>query len=854
MLLLATFAHPTAAAPTPDRPIDDPPGLRVARSKSAKIPPIKLSPAVSELLGDAVTSAPQRRALRLFHGQWDDLGELSITEQAQLAYQRFDLGHRALADERVAKLLRARAALGRGEAAVALALVAGHSSVEALFIAARAQVELGRRDRAAAVLGRLPSKTAIAGLEDAAELTAAAEALALLARLEGRAAASYHEIMQLLGKAHGELDRLYWPAHLAEAALLMDKGNYPQASKAVIAALQLNPRCSEAWYHLGTLAVQGFRFDAAQRCVEKLQQIHQPHLLAELLATESALAQHDVAAARLALGPAIARLPQQRMVSALSAAIEALAFNQAGLDQALTRFDSLSPSNPLAYALVGSYLSAARQYESSEVMLRRAIELEPNWSQPRVTLGLMLMQAGAEERARVELAEAVRLDPFDVQAGNQLKLVEQLLGYEQIRSEHFIIKYRAGIDEVLARDMPARLEQIHRQVTGIFEFVPSRPTLIEIMPDEQYFAVRITGVPDIWTIAACSGDVIALTPPRIGARQRGTFDWPRVLRHEFTHTVTLNQTNYRIPHWFTEACAVAMEPGARDYATCKLLAAALKADELFDLSQINWAFVRPARPQDRPLAYGQAHWMLEYITTTFGHHAIVTMLGQFKQGATAEQALIAATGVDADQFMRQFKVWARTQVRQWGLGSYSQGNTTPDQLEAIARQALAADDAPAARSAVLRYANARPVDPWGQRVLKDLALAAGRTDEAIAALEHLDQQEQSAGTWAYQLAQLHRRAGRFDLAAGAAWRALYREPYNGTYRELAAAVALQRDENEAALHHIEALVMLEPERAIHLVRLAATYLRLNEPRKARAAAKAARKLDPEAPVARFLDR
>ena len=31
------------------------------------------------------------------------------------------------------------------------------------------------------------------------------------------------------------------------------------------------------------------------------------------------------------------------------------------------------------------------------------------------------------------------------------------------------------------------------------------------MPDEQWFGVRITGLPWIWTIGACTGEIIAMS-------------------------------------------------------------------------------------------------------------------------------------------------------------------------------------------------------------------------------------------------------------------------------------------------------------------------------------------------------
>ena len=74
-----------------------------------------------------------------------------------------------------------------------------------------------------------------------------------------------------------------------------------------------------------------------------------------------------------------------------------------------------------------------------------------------------------------------------------------------------------------------------------------------------------------------------IVPPRDGPGQRGTFDWSRAVGHEYVHTVTLDQTDNRVQHWFTEACAVSQEPGGREYETCQLLATALNAAKLFDL-------------------------------------------------------------------------------------------------------------------------------------------------------------------------------------------------------------------------------------------------------------------------------
>ncbi len=838
---------------------------------------IELSPLVRKLLADKDATAAERRKLALFHGQWDSVTQPTVAEQAQIALQKYDLSHPSLRDPAAPPLLRARAALERGEPATALELLSNETTAQAALIKAEALQQLGRVSDATAQLTPWRDKLQTEALTDAAELTAAAEGMAMLARLEGRPARDYQLAMSLLGKARDELDRLYWPAHLAEARLLHEKDNSREAAEALMAALQLNPRAGEGWYQLGELAVEGYDFDRAGKVVEQLRKINPNHPLADRLEINVFLTQKDPGSARAVLERALARTPNHRELLALKAATEAVSYDPAALRAAMERFDQVSPGNPLAAMVTGKFLSMARQYQASEAMLRRAVALDPNWPEPRIELGLLLMQSGDEEHAKVELEQATKLDPFNRRAKNQLKLVQDLLGFSQIRTEHFIIKYKPGIDAALARDMPDVLEKIYRDITTIYGHRPAHTTLIEVLPDDQWFGVRITGTPDIWTIAASTGDVIGLTPPRQGVKQRGTFDWARVIRHEFVHTVTLDQTANRIPHWFTEACAVSQESGGRDYNTCQLLAQALRSDGLFTLDQINWAFIRPRTPRDRPLAYAQSHWMVQYITATYGHNAILQLLSLFHDGVGNEQAITQVTGKLPGDFLAEFKAWAGAEVKRWGLEArpadaklakllaaedppaaadvaalLAQYPEQPDLLRLAAEAALRGTDLEAARQAVLRYAAARPVDPWSDQMLVALASRTHRPEEAVASLEQLDSQEQETGAWAHQLAEVYRARGQLEQAALAADRALQREPYNGTYRELAAAIALQGNNMDAAQRHLEAMTVIEPDKAVHFVRLAALYSKLGKNDEAKTTAEQAKKLDPKAAVEKFL--
>lgn len=873
VLLLAPAIALAAAATgknagSASKPADDP------------IEQITLSPLVAKLLEDPILTDAQRRAKAVFHGQWDSLKDATLPERAAIALARHEYDAPELNDAQTPALLRAQAALLRGQPERVDEFLRDEPSASASLLRGQALEQLGRMSDAVTLLQPWRDKLATQNMTSAEELTDAAQILTLLARLEGRPQQDFQLALSMFTKAHDELDRLYWPAHVAQARLLDEKDNTPQSFEALTDALKLNTRASEAWYQLGSVLVEGYNFELAAKCVSRLRAIHEQHPLAALLEAQMFLTQRDASSALRSLRPLLDRYPTHRMALALRATAEALTYNPAATQKTLQQFDALSPASPghaMAYAVMGKYLSLARQYSEAEAALRAAVERSPNWAEPRVELGLLLMQSGDEDAAYKELSAAVALDPFNRRAANQLKLASDLREYARIETPHFIIKYRAGIDEVLANDMVDELEKIHREITAAFRHRPPRKTLIEIMPDDQHFGVRITGMPEIWTIGAATGDVIAITPPRPGARQRGAFDWARVIRHEFVHTVTLSQTSNRIPHWFTEACAVSQEPGGRDYDTAQLLAMAHKHDKLFTLDQINWAFVRPKNPAERPLAYAQAHWMLEYITVTYSHDAVIRLLDLFRRGVGDVEGIQRVTGRTGEQFLSEFKTWAASQLKTWGLApqpgdkeiekAMESGplapakfaelqKSFPDHPEIVranAMHTLESGDVASARELVLRYGTMRPLDPWAYRELVKLSARSGRGDEAVAALEQLDRNEQLTGSWASQLAHIHRASGQLDDAQDAARRALMREPYNATYREQLATIALQRSDTETALRQLQAMTLLEPDRAIHFQRLAAMSFKLGDKEAARTAAQAAKKLDPNAKVERFLE-
>lgn len=797
------------------------------------LPEPSVAPALFQASQAPYLSEEEKREIRVAHGLWtpSDLETPLMRARAALAVGAWD--DVSLQHEDVPALDRAEAMLRRGDAAQALELIGDAPGVRAMWLRAESLEAVGRRDEAArATDGIVDALSARAGVS-AADIADGVRALLLRARLLGAQSQDYHQLNNLLARAREELDRLEPSVPLAEAMLLYDKDNRPDAAKAVLGALSLHPRSAVGWAMLGRLSVDGFNMDGAEEAAARLDALvrnltDDPEAVSAqggLIRAAAALRQNDAEGAEEALEPVLARHPNFREGIAVYAAAAAVRDDQESLQRRLSMLEELEPGSARGVFAVGRALSESRQYGVAAEFLGSAAERMPNWAPPQIELGLLELQSGRDDRAAVALRAATRLDPFNVRARNSLTLIEELLTYSTIESEHFVVRFRPGVDEVLAREMLAPLEEIHRVVAAGIEHEPAQKTVIELLPDHEWFAVRITGMPDIHTIAAATGPVIAMEVPKVGPKHEGEYDWVRVIRHEYTHTVTLSRTKNRIPHWFTEAAAVYLEAGPRDYNTARLLANALARDEIFDMRKINLAFVRPEKPTDRAQAYAQGHWMYQFIVERWGAQAPLDLMDLYAEGVREDAAMQRVLGVSQDEFVAAFLPWAKEEVKAWGLAP------EPGLSELLARHALEDDTARveavgamrlAARSAGLSFVRlaapkAPDVDiaqPTPQRIdaiLADHPRHPEVLEAKIAFAEAMNGGEPSEGL--VPLYEAYAEARPVDSAP---------------HRALARIYLASEDAQDEAIPHLEHLDAREERSATFAEALARRYAALRE--------------------------
>lgn len=476
-----------------------------------------------------------------------------------------------------------------------------------------------------------------------------------------------HVLNKIFQVAFERLDRTYYPGRIASGDLLREKYNEDDARTEYQAALDINARAVDALVGLGWLEFEHWSFEAIDEHVDEALAINPRHPGALRLMAATRILERRYADAVAACEQALAINPRDVEALGLSASAKRAMYDHTGVKQITARVRAINPKCSVYHRILGETLSGLRQYAESEKHFEASIAFEPSAPLPRIQLGLMYMQWGDEKKARDALDAAWRLDPFNEKTKNTLELLDRMEKFSALETEHFIIRYDANHDALVAPLVAEHLESVYPMVCDDYGADLSRKTIIEVFPNHSDFGVRITGKPWIHTVGVCTGWVIAIDSPRSGPDSMGPFDLAGVLTHEFAHTVTLAVTENRIPHWMTEGLAVLAEQGPRSFSWMQLLAQAIRKDELFTLSTIDWGFARPKQPWHRPMAYAQSEWMCEYLIETRGYDIIESMLTAFRDGLSQKETFEKVVGVSESKFDRQFAQWAKRQASGWGM-------------------------------------------------------------------------------------------------------------------------------------------------------------------------------------------
>ncbi len=336
-----------------------------------------------------------------------------------------------------------------------------------------------------------------------------------------------------------------------------------------------------------------------------------------------------------------------------------------------------------------------------------------------------------------------------------------------------------------------------------------------------WFSARMTGLPFLETVAASSGRIVGMVSPAETATH-GTFAWARTLRHEMVHVFNLQQTDYNIPHWFTEGLAVYNEKISRPYRWTLLLRKRAAAGTLMNLNTLNAGFTRAMSGDDCQLAYCQSELYVEYMIARGGDDAPRRMVAAYVEDPATDAAVRKVFAVSQAEFERGYTAFLRKQVdatpvlvsaESEALGELEKAHRLkPEDPQVSARLALACLERGAKAEAAEMAAASLKVElhqPLATYVMVRLK-KPGTSKEAMAQLEAGLDRQSPQPLLLNLLASMKRKAEKYDEAAGLCALGEKLDPANPQWAAARAKVYLASGQKQKLAAALVRFAQLEP--------------------------------------------
>lgn len=644
-----------------------------------------------------------------------------------------------------------------------------------------------------------------------------------------------------------------WQAHYVSGNLLLEKYNRAQAIPDLKKALTINPRAVEVLCSLADAAIQKHDFDDANLFVSQALEV-QPNfpralqLKADVLLSRGKLSDalevlekaqevnpvDQETLGRIAACHYLMELPQNpdatdnrlaELLKNIDAIEDALPEDPTKVEEIIVDVARRNPAPGEFLNAFARRLETRRKFALAETLYQQAIRVMPQLSEPKTQLGMLYMQTGRTKEARQILDDAFSADPYHVRVSNMRKVLGVLDSYDRITTDHFVIHIDSKEDRILGEYMAEYLEGVYEELVRQYGYEPPQRTNFEIynkakgQTAHQWFSARMVGLPWIQTIGASTGMMVALASPNATSQP---YNWARVVKHEFVHVVTLQQTRFNIPHWFTEALAVTSEGTERPAVWNRLLLERVPNGQLASLDELNQIFVRPKTPLDWQFAYCQSRLYAQHMIEEYGADKIAGMLDAYRRNVPTRSAIPQVFGVSVEKFEQGYRSFLQKIVKEELGGSavaapltlpdlekaYEADRENPARIAAFAEGLLKARRRSQARKLAEDARELNGKEPLAAVVLAQLELIGRDLDDASAYLEEaLDEDnphEKVLGTLArvrlmqgeFQDAARLFELGREKLGVGRSWRPGASEWMKGL---AAAYVKLKDDEKLRAV-------------------------------------------------------
>src|ERR1043166_7727771 len=510
----------------------------------------------------------------------------------------------------------------------------------------------GQEDRARPMFEALVTYYKEKQPDSAPELTSVARALVHLER--------FHDANDVYREAISA-DSTYIDAQLGAGELFNEKYSYADAAQFLEDALQINPNSARALVGVA----RNKRIDGGEETFAALTRALKinPNLDGALTFKAGLeLEERDYAEATADIDKTFKINPQSLDAHALKAAM--LYLQDRDFEPEVTAALGINPRYGVIFSVLSHYATMTRRTAEAAAFAKKAIEVSPRLWSAHLDLGMALLRLGQTAEGRAEVEKAFQGDPYNIWAKNTLDLLDAMKDYRETKHEGFVIKADAKESDVVTPYAAELLDEAAGKLIAKYRFTPRGPIVIELFPNHEDFAVRTLGLPGLGALGVCFGQVIAADSP--SARPTGEFNWGSTLWHEYTHVITLQMTDYRIPRWFSEGLSVYEErrarPGWGDDWNPMLLSS-FACGRWHSIANLDAAFSHPHGPEDLTIAYFQASQVCEFIADRFGFDSILRMLALYREKAPTADILTRVLKLSENDFDRAFKEYVEGKTR-----------------------------------------------------------------------------------------------------------------------------------------------------------------------------------------------
>ena len=230
--------------------------------------------------------------------------------------------------------------------------------------------------------------------------------------------------------------------------------------------------------------------------------------------------------------------------------------------------------------------------------------------------------------------------------------------FQEINSEHFVIRYAHPKDVILAEYAKDVLEKSRFEIGLDLEEYPKDPVIVEIYPDMESFTLASTlpaeNVEKTGVVGICKFNRIMILSPRLLPKG---YTWADTLAHEYVHYLIFLKSENKVPVWLHEGIAKYEEKRWKEKNTNvispfyeTILSEALKKDELVPIEKMHPSLAMLESAREAQLAFAQSGTMVSYLVDNWGQEALTKLIDYIKQTDDYKASIEAVTEQDFPQF------------------------------------------------------------------------------------------------------------------------------------------------------------------------------------------------------------